>query len=156
MDATCSCAAGKVGYCNHTLALMLKICKYSLFESKTTEDLRDELDENPTLACTSKLQSWHKKGRGDSIHPQPVMDLVVSKIKPDDEKSDKAVACQLYEARKITKHDILVEESFKKAIPLPQIHPVKWCRPNMETASLGLQTVISYLILRPTFLCILI
>ena len=65
---------------------------------------------------TSKLQSWHKKGRGDSIHPQPVMDLVVSKIKPDDEKSDKAVACQLYEARKITKHDILEEESFKKAI----------------------------------------
>lgn len=62
MDATCTCAAGKVGYCNHTLALMLKICKYSLFESKTTEDLRDELDENPTLACTSKLQSWHKKG----------------------------------------------------------------------------------------------
>ena len=116
MDATCTCAAGKVGYCNHTLALMLKICKYSLFESKTTEDLRDELDENPTLACTSKLQSWHKKGRGDSIHPQPVMDLVVSKIKPDDEKSDKAVACQLYEARKITKHDILEEESFKKAI----------------------------------------
>ena len=62
MDATCTCAAGKVGYCNHTLALMLKICKYSLFESKTTEDLRDELDENPTLACTSKLKSWHKKG----------------------------------------------------------------------------------------------
>ena len=35
MHATCTCAAGKVGYCNHTLALMLKICKYSLFESKT-------------------------------------------------------------------------------------------------------------------------
>ena len=34
MHATCTCAAGKVGYCNHTLALMLKICKYSLFESK--------------------------------------------------------------------------------------------------------------------------
>ena len=53
-----------------------------------------------------KIQLWHapqsykvgiKKGRGDSIHLQPVMDLVVSKIKPDDEKSDKAVACQLYE-----------------------------------------------------------
>jgi len=56
MDATCICAVGKVGYRNHTLALMLKICKYSLPESKTTEDLNDESDENPALACTSKLQ----------------------------------------------------------------------------------------------------
>ena len=136
MAASCTCAAGKVGYCNHTLALMLKICKYSLFESKTTEDLRDELDENPALACTPKLQSWHKRGRGDSIHPQPVMDLVVTKIKPDDEKSDKAVMCQLYEARKITKPDVLEEERFKKAVlqqlilkwellPLPQLHQVR-------------------------------
>ena len=62
MAATCTCAAGKVGYCNHTLALMLKICKYSLFESKTTDNLKDEVDENLALACTSKLQSWHKNG----------------------------------------------------------------------------------------------
>ena len=77
INATCTCPAGKVGYCNHTLALMLKICKYSLFESKTTEDIQDESDENPSLACTSKLQTWHKRGRGNSIHPQPVMDVVV-------------------------------------------------------------------------------
>ena len=116
MHATCTYAAGKVGYCNHTLALMLKICKYSLFESKTTADLNNELDEHPTVACTSKLQSWHKRGRGDSIHPQPVMDLIVTKIKPDDEKSDKTVGCQLYEVRKIAKHDITEEERFTKSI----------------------------------------
>lgn len=116
MAASCTCAAGEVGYCNHTLALPLKICKYSLFDSKTTEDLKDELDENPALTCTSKFQSWYKRTRGDSIHPLPVMDLVVTKIKPDDEKSDKAVMCQLYEARKITKPDVSEEERFKKAI----------------------------------------
>jgi len=55
MAASCTCAAGEVGYCNHKLALMLKICKYSLFESKTTADLKDEFDENPALACTSQL-----------------------------------------------------------------------------------------------------
>ena len=88
-NATCTCAAGKVGYCNHTLVLMLKICKDSLFESKTTDDLREEQDENPSLACTSKLQSWHKRGREDSIHPQPIMDVLVTKIMPDDESSDK-------------------------------------------------------------------
>ena len=116
IDATCTCAAGKVGYCNHTLALMLKICKYSLFGSKTTEDLQDECDENPSLACTSKLQSWHKRGRGDSIHPQPVMDVIVTKVKPDDEKSAKGIRCQLYEARKIPQHNIEAEEKFKRAI----------------------------------------
>ena len=61
---------------NHTLALTLKICKYSLFESKTTEGLNEELDENPSLPCTSALQTWHKRDRGDSFHPQPVMDLI--------------------------------------------------------------------------------
>ena len=69
MHATCTCASGKVNYCNHTLALTLKICKYSLFESKTTEDLNDELDENPSLACTSTLQTWHKRGRGIQFTP---------------------------------------------------------------------------------------
>ena len=117
MHATCTCAAGKVGYCNHTLALMLKICKYSLYESKTTEDLNDELDENPPLACTSTLQTWHKRGRGDSIHPQPVMDLVVTKIKSDDDKqSGKPISCQLYEARKLTKNDLTEEDRFKNEI----------------------------------------
>ena len=100
MHATCTCASGKVNYCNHTLALMLKIWKYSLFERKTTEDLDDELAENPSLACTSTLQTSHKRYRGDSIHPQPVMDLVVAKIKHDDEQSGKAISWQLYEARK--------------------------------------------------------
>ena len=42
MHATCTCAAGKVGYCNHTSALMLKICKYSLFESKTQTSFLNE------------------------------------------------------------------------------------------------------------------
>ena len=117
MHATCTCAAGKVGYCNHTLALMLKICKYSLYESKTTEDLNDELDENPPLACTSTLQTWHKRGRGDSIHPQPVMDLAVTKIKSDDDKqSGKPISCQLYEARKLTKNDLTEEDRFKNEI----------------------------------------
>ena len=95
---------------------MLKIWKYSLFDSKKTEDLKDEVDENSTLAYTSKLQSWHKKGRGDSTHPQPVMDLVLTKIKPNKEKSEKAVVCQPYKALKITKPDVSEEEGFKKAI----------------------------------------
>ena len=94
---------------------MLKICKYSLFQSKTTEDLQDECDESSSLACTSKLQSWHRRGRGDSIHSQHVMDVIVTKVKPDD-KSAKGIRCQLYEARKITQHNIEEEEKFTTAI----------------------------------------
>ena len=62
IHANCSCKAGKVGYYNHVLALMFKACKFSLFESKATDDLCQDEDEQPDLACTSQLQKWHKKG----------------------------------------------------------------------------------------------
>ena len=60
IHSSCTCVAGQVGYCNHISALMLKLCKFSLFEAKTAKDLCEENDENPTVACTSKLQKWHK------------------------------------------------------------------------------------------------
>ena len=55
LDSNCTCVAGKVGFCNHISALMLKICKFTLFEAKSTKDLCEEKDENPELACTSQL-----------------------------------------------------------------------------------------------------
>ena len=33
IQANCSCKAGKVGFCNHVLALMFKTCKFSVFDS---------------------------------------------------------------------------------------------------------------------------
>ena len=42
------------------------------------------------------------------------MDLLVAKIKPDDEQSGKAISCQLYEARK--KIDITEEKKFKNEV----------------------------------------
>lgn len=30
VNSVCSCVAGKTGYCNHSLCLMLKLCKFSL------------------------------------------------------------------------------------------------------------------------------
>lgn len=44
------------------------------------------------------------------------MDMVVAEIKPDEEKVAKAVHCQLYQGRKITKHDIAAEEKFIKDV----------------------------------------
>ena len=31
-NASCSCVACQVGFCNHILALLLKLCKFSLYE----------------------------------------------------------------------------------------------------------------------------
>ena len=56
-DSKCSCVAGALGYCNHSLALMLKACKFSLYGSQNTKDLENEPDQSPDQPCTSKLQS---------------------------------------------------------------------------------------------------
>ena len=79
MYANCSCKAGNLGYCNHVLALIFKACKFSLYDSKKTDDLNQENDEHPNLACTSQLQRWYAKGRGENIHPQPLLEVTVSK-----------------------------------------------------------------------------
>ena len=92
LDSNCTCVAGKVGFCNHISALMLKICKFTLFEAKSTKDLCEEKDENPELACTSQLQKWHKKGGGENIFPQPVMEVDVKKTKLDESSSPRGGA----------------------------------------------------------------
>ena len=91
LDSNCTCVAGKVGFCNHIPALMLKICKFTLFEAKSTKDLCEETDENPELACTSQLQKWHKKGGGENIFPQPVMEVDVKNTKLDESSSPRGM-----------------------------------------------------------------
>jgi len=106
IHANCSCVAGQVGFCNHILALMMQICKFTLYESKNTKDLNGEQDMTPKLACTSSRQMWHKVGRSENIHPQPVMDLLVKKTKLNDSttsttpsKKPDGLRCLIYEAR---------------------------------------------------------
>ena len=106
----------EVGYCNHVLALMFKACKFSLYDSQKTDDLNQENDEQPDLACTLQLQRWHAKGRGDNIHPQPVMEVTVSKTKLDETKTRKGVKSLLYEARMKPSHDLQAEVDLKKTL----------------------------------------
>ena len=95
---------------------MFKECKFSLFDSKSTADLSQEDDEQPDLACTSQLQKWHKKGRGDKISAQPVMEVTISKTKLDDTKTREGVKCCLYDARSNPVHDVQAEMNLKKAL----------------------------------------
>ena len=43
LHSSCTCIAGKVELCNHISALMLKVCKFTLYETKTTKDLRKKM-----------------------------------------------------------------------------------------------------------------
>ena len=57
--ATCTWKSCR-GYCNHLLALMLKICKYILFESKTTEDQQfwDNMSDKLKAYCFQHFISF--------------------------------------------------------------------------------------------------
>jgi len=47
-NASCICVAEQIGFCNHILALLMKICK-------DVSELDKEDDMQPTKACTSTL-----------------------------------------------------------------------------------------------------
>ena len=91
---------------------MFKACKFSLFDCKSTDDLCQDDDEQPDLACTSQLQKWHKKGRGDKISSQLVMEVTISKTKLDETKSREGVKCLFYDARINPQHDVEAEMKF--------------------------------------------
>lgn len=115
-SARCSCVAGKVGFCNHVLALVFKLCEFSLFNCSTTNDFSEEDNEDVPLPCTSQLQQWHKKGGGANIAPQPVMEVQVNKIKDDDARSRSGLKRLLYEARMKTVHDKNAEQVLKNTL----------------------------------------
>lgn len=124
-EASCTCVAGKVGLCNHVLALMLKLCKFTLHACSDTKQLDSEDDMNPTTTCTSSLQLWHKKGRGDKITPKPIMEVLVKKTKLDDSTAstpiEEGLKCLLYEARNNLKSQ--AEDEVKLKADLMVINP---------------------------------
>uniref|UniRef100_A0A6P8IVU1 Uncharacterized protein LOC116305611 n=1 Tax=Actinia tenebrosa TaxID=6105 RepID=A0A6P8IVU1_ACTTE len=114
IEACCTCVAGKVGLCNHVLALMLKLCKFSLYACNDIKDLDSEDDVDPHVACTSNLQVWHKTGRGDKITPKPIMEVMVKKPKLDDSTANRpGLKCLLYEARSNLKSQLKDEKNLK-------------------------------------------
>lgn len=112
----CSCVAGKVGYCNHIVALMFKLCKFYLNGCTSTEDLSSESGQQRKFACTSQLQQWHRIGGGSNICPEPVMEMVISKTNLDEERTRSGVKCNLYEARMKISHNKTDEEKLKREL----------------------------------------
>ena len=108
-SASCSCVAGKSRFCNHVLALMFKMCKFTLFSCNSTKDLIKEKDQQSSLACTSQLQQWHKKGGGKNIAPQPVMEVEVTKTKDEEFRLRSGIKSLVYDARMKTTHNVAAE-----------------------------------------------
>ena len=98
-SACCSCVAGKVGFCNHLLAFMFKMCKFTLYNCTSVKELSEEQDQQSSLACTSQLQQW-----GKNIAPQPVMEVEVNKTKVDESSSRSGLKSLLYDASMKTTH----------------------------------------------------
>ena len=112
--SVCSCVAGRVGYCNHILALMFKLCKFSLHDCQRTTDLIQEEDQQPTSSATSLLQRWHRKGGGSNIAPEAVLEVLVKKTKMEGETSVRScVKPLLYEARANPVHSDSDEQCLK-------------------------------------------
>jgi len=127
--AYCSCVAGADGYCNHVLALMLKLAKFTLFHCKTTKDLCKDKDETEAVACTSELLKWRLKGGGSHITPQPVSNVQVNKTKPNT-STRSGVKSLLYEARVNLSYNEQNIQQFKKDLSL--------MNPNMGLSQMAL------------------
>ena len=139
-------AAGKSGFCNHVLALMLKVCKFSFYNCQKVTDLKDEDDENPASASTSRLQTWHQP-RIEGISPQPVTELTVIKTQQE-ERISTGVQCKLYEARKQQQSDVKhflqtikeIDETFGLLQTCEVVDTVvlNMCKPNLAIVLLAL------------------
>ena len=48
------------GFCNRILAVLLKLCKFSLYECKSVTGLENEDNIHPKWSCKSTLRQWHR------------------------------------------------------------------------------------------------
>ena len=83
-SADCSCPAGKSGYCNHVMALLLELADYSLRGLKKVPEEK---------ACTSVARQWGIPGNKD-LPKAPVMSTTIKK------QADKqGISSTLYDPR---------------------------------------------------------
>ena len=85
LDGSCSCPAGKSGYCIHVMALLLELADYSLSQFKFVPE---------EIACTSRLRQWGVPG--ETMQKAPVMETTVQK-----QPSSKGITSTLYDPRKV-------------------------------------------------------
>ena len=84
LNDSCSCPAGKSGYCNHVMALLLELADYSMRQFKSVPE---------GIFCTSRLRQWGVPG--ETMQKAPVMETTVKK-----QPRSKGITSILYDPRK--------------------------------------------------------
>ena len=87
--AKCSCVAGTIGYCNHTMTLLYMIDHTIKIGAETFPKVG---------TCTDNPQQWHKP-RTMGIKAESIMGYNVINLEYH-EKPSSGIKCSLYEARK--------------------------------------------------------
>ena len=73
--ATCIVSADVVEHIVTACWLLRLTC--ANFPCLKAQDLVNDADQNPEEACTSRLQTWYRKGNLGDIVPQPIMDIIL-------------------------------------------------------------------------------
>ena len=84
LNDSCSYPAGKSGYCNPVMALLLELADFSLSQFKSVPE---------GIICTSRLRQWGVPG--ETMQKAPVMETTVKK-----QPSSKGITSILYDPRK--------------------------------------------------------
>ena len=82
--ADCSCPAGKSGYCNHVMVLLLELADYSLRELKKIPEEK---------ACANVARQWGIPGNKD-LPKAPVMSTTIKK-----QAEKQGISSTLYDPR---------------------------------------------------------
>ena len=82
--ASCTCPAGKSGYCNHVMALLHELAEYSLNSLEKVP---------PEKACTSQLCKWDLPGGKETVKEPTMRTAIISQT------SKKGIQPTIYEAR---------------------------------------------------------
>ena len=99
-NAYCSCPAGKSGYCNHVMALLLEIAEYSLKGHKRVPE---------EVACTSQMRAWGIPGVASSFRKAPVQETTIQKS-----ISNRGISSTLYDPRNRDEPEELVLERLQQ------------------------------------------
>ena len=94
------CVAVKSGFCKHFLAMMPKVCNFTLHNYKNVTELQHEAFEICSATCTSTLQRWHQP-RIEGTTPCPILWKGPFPKQLEGEQKSSDITCHLCEVRKI-------------------------------------------------------
>ena len=111
-SACCSCLAGRLGFHQHMLALILRyVSLLSIAVLLPKICARNRINNLDLYMCTSQLPQWHKKDGEKHTAQQPVTEIDVNNAKVNESRS--GINNLLCAATRNTYHSESAEQEFK-------------------------------------------